>query len=408
MRQNTVWRRGLLLAAGLGAGVSAQAQTYTATVTAGKYDYKEVPVSVVVPASSAAGEGGSGEAASCQAEPAGDGTVRLTWIVRDLKQGQSRTYRLTPAKASPGSGVELKQNGGNLDFLVNGTLFTRYDTTTGPTKPYFYPLNGPTGKPVVRRWPMENVPGETTDHPHHRGLWFTHGEMNDVDFWTEGPAKGKTIHTAYEAAESGPVYGRMRAKTDWVTPEGRKIAEDVRDVRVYNVQNGCLMDFAITVKAVGGPLVWGDTKEGTFSIRVADSLRPNLGKGKVGEGRIVNAAGHKDGDTWGKAAAWCDYYGPIDGETVGIAVFDSPSNLRHPTTWHVRDYGLFAVNPFGLHDFDPAKKNDRHAGDLTTPEGQTVTWSYRIFIHKGSTDAAGIPAVWNAYAEPPQAAAGGK
>jgi len=35
------------------------------------------------------------------------------------------------------------------------------------------------------------------------------------------------------------------------------------------------------------------------------------------------------------------------GKTVGIAVFDHPSNPRHPTTWHVRDYGLFAANPLG-------------------------------------------------------------
>jgi len=47
-----------------------------------------------------------------------------------------------------------------------------------------------------------------------------------------------------------------------------------------------------------------------------------------------------------KHADWCDYYGSIGGKTVGIAMFDHPSNPRHPTTWHVRDYGLFAANPF--------------------------------------------------------------
>jgi hypothetical protein len=109
------------------------------------------------------------------------------------------------------------------------------------------------------------------------------------------------------------------------------------------------------------------------------------GKDKKGEGRIVNSAGDTDGAAWGKKAAWCDYYGPVGGETVGVAIFDHPENLRHPTTWHVRDYGLFAVNPFGLHDFDPALKNNPNAGDHLTPEGQTLRFRYRLLLHRGTT-----------------------
>ena len=35
-------------------------------------------------------------------------------------------------------------------------------------------------------------------------------------------------------------------------------------------------------------------------------------------------------------------------EDVGIAVFDHPENLRAPTYWHARAYGLLAANPFGV------------------------------------------------------------
>ena len=68
------------------------------------------------------------------------------------------------------------------------------------------------------------------------------------------------------------------------------------------------------------------------------------------------------------------------GETVGIAIFDHPSNPRHPTWWHVRDYGLFAVNPFGIHDFE---NKPAGTGDLVIPAGQSVTFKYRFFFHKG-------------------------
>ena len=207
------------------------------------------------------------------------------------------------------------------------------------------------------------------------------------------------MHTAYETVQSGPIYGLMRTKTDWIKPDGTKIAEDQREVRVYNFGSGYMMDFAVTLKAVGGPLILGDTKEGSLALRLADSMRAKVEKDKTAEGHILNSNGTKDGATWGKAAAWVSYYGPVDGQTVGVTIFDDPKNPRHPTTWHVRDYGLFAANPFGLHDFD--KKNAPNSGDLTVPENESVTFRYRLFFHKGTPDEANIPAVWQALSAPP-------
>jgi len=400
---------GLLLAANVVPGLGAELATVSVTVSAPDHDVREAPVSVVVPpfagspVASASVAQADLTAAQIGAPPdLNPVDSRLTWIVRDLKAGERRTYHLAVSNATPSANrVEVKRNGENVDFFVNGKLFTRYDTTTGPNKPYFYPVNAPTGQQIVRHWPLEKVEGETQDHPHHRGLWFTHGKVNGVDFWLESKGTGRTVHTGYEKIESGPVYGLMRATTDWLTPDAKKIAEDVREVRVYNTTGGYLMDFAITIKAVGGPLVWGDTKEGTFALRLADSMRANAGKGKQSAGHIVNAAGDKDGAAWGKAAAWCDYYGPVDGQVVGVAIFDDPRNPRHPTTWHVRDYGLFAANPFGLHDFD--KKNPPGTGDLTVPENESVTFRYRLFFHKGTPEDANIPAVWQAFSAPPTA-----
>ena len=59
----------------------------------------------------------------------------------------------------------------------------------------------------------------------------------------------------------------------------------------------------------------------------------------------------------------------LGGKTVGLAIFDHPSNPRHPTTWHVRDYGLFAANPFALHDME---RKPAHAGDMKVEPGQSV------------------------------------
>jgi methane monooxygenase PmoA-like len=64
---------------------------------------------------------------------------------------------------------------------------------------------------------------------------------------------------------------------------------------------------------------------------------------------MVNSEGSVgEKSVWGKRADWVDFYGTIAGEDVGIANFDNPNNLRHPTYWHARHYGLLAANPFGL------------------------------------------------------------
>ncbi|TAK93011.1 MAG: hypothetical protein EPO07_18750, partial [Verrucomicrobia bacterium] len=118
-------------------------------------------------------------------------------------------------------------------------------------------------------------------------------------------------------------------------------------------------------------------------------------KAEAGDGRIVlstgvtddgaSAAAAKDAkreaQTWGKRAEWCDYYGPVDGKIVGVALFDHPSNPRHPTWWHVRDYGLLAANPFGQHFFENSP--DEHKGDLKLAKGQSLTFRYRFYFHAG-------------------------
>ena len=98
--------------------------------------------------------------------------------------------------------------------------------------------------------------------------------------------------------------------------------------------------------------------------------------------------------TWGKQAEWCDYHGPVEGKVVGIAGFDHPANPRHPTWWHVRDYGLFAANPFGVHDFE---KKPAGTGNLTIPAGKSVTFKYRFYLHEGDEKQANVAARYKDY-----------
>ena len=142
----------------------------------------------------------------------------------------------------------------------------------------------------------------------------------------------------------------------------------------------------------GGDLMGTVVLIGMMALRLAPTLRQ---EGAVAQGRILNAAGHRDGDCWGKRSAWCDYFGPVQDVTVGAAILDHPDNLRHPTWWHVRTYGLFAANPFGLRHFEGAEPG---TGAHTVPAGESITFRYRIYLHRGTTEEADVATRFREYA----------
>jgi hypothetical protein len=301
--------------------------------------------------------------------------------------------------AGNSNGVQVSQTNGTLRVEINGRLFTIYHFQDVP-RPYFYPLLGPDQSPMTRQWPMDSPPGEEHDHPHHRGLWYAHGDVNGLDFWSEEKNYCKIVHEQFLEIFSGLDLGLIKSKDSWLARDGSVVCTDVRTLRVFNRPDSeRLFDFDITLQAPPDkPVVFGDTKEGTLAVRVAETMRLKRKNGPA-QGHIVLSTGARDEETWGKRADWCDYYGPVQSgsaapETLGIAIFDHPGNPRHPTTWHVRDYGLFAANPFGLHDFE---KKPLGAGNLTIAAGQSVTFRYRFYIHRGDEKQARVAEHYQQY-----------
>lgn len=281
------------------------------------------------------------------------------------------------AQSEANQGVQISRLNGKLRIEINGAFFSEY-IYEGVSRPFLYPILGPGGAAMTRNWPMTEAPNEERDHPHHRSLWYAHGDINGHDFWSESDKAGKTVHDQFLQIESGGKSGIIRSKNKLVAKDGSLIATDDRTIRIYNTSSTTrLLDYDITIHASEGELTLGDTKEGSMAIRLAETMRL---KGKVGQGHIVNSEGVRDGATWGKRASWCDYYGPVADKVVGVAIFDHPSNPRHPTWWHVRDYGLFAANPFGVHDFE---KKPAGTGNLVVPKNQSVTFRYRFYFHEG-------------------------
>lgn len=286
--------------------------------------------------------------------------------------------------------ITLEPSDSGIRVLADGEPFTNYVFLSG-TKPMLWPVIGPTGKAMTRAYPMEKIEGERFDHPHHRSLWFTHGNVNGVDFWGEAARKqGRIVHREVRESAGGDVAVLVTAN-DWIGPDGERICEDVRRLTFSADASTRTIDFEITITGVADPTVFGDTKEGTFGVRVPTEMDVDRGNG----GRIVNSEGQTDKGAWGKPAAWVDYHGPVDGETLGIAILNHPSSFRFPSYWHVRTYGLFAANPFGLHDF---LGTSEPKGEHSIAAGESMTLRYRVIFHEGDAEGAGIGAAYARYA----------
>lgn len=282
-----------------------------------------------------------------------------------------------------------------IDINVDGKPFTTFYSGADVNKPYLWPLRSADGRIITRRWPMEKDTGESHDHPHHRGLWFSYDDVNGVHFWGNDPSQ------AAKDPKSGKILVRNVSKPhgggpttlitdfEWTGPDGTAILHENRLMTFFSEPQLRIIDFDITMTALE-KVVFGDTKEGAFAIRLADSMTE-----KSHGGEMVNAEGARGmKDVWGKRSNWVDYSGMVDGEKLGVAILDAPSNPRHPTYWHSRDYGLFALDPFGQHAFDPSQPESH----WTLDAGKSLRFRWRVVIHPGDAQAAHIAEMykkWN-------------
>lgn len=294
--------------------------------------------------------------------------------------------------------------------------------------PFLYPVVGPNGENVTRHYPMKGgVPGEDPDHPHQRSIRFSHSDVNGFNFWW-APGKHLAGHTAeirlekIEKTASGKT-GELILWNQWLGNGKVVLRERVRLTFIPLENRQLLMDYDIDLHAVDAPVVLGDKRDGGLMVRVAGWMKVEDEKGNKSSGTIINSRGDRNAGAWGKRAEWADYYGPDhNGKTVGIAIFDHPSNLRFPTHWHARTYGLITANRFGTDHFK-GNYNDHktvvcrpagnacpacasHSGDFTLAAGKSITLRHRLYFHHGDADMAKVADQYRDYTAEPEAILG--
>ncbi len=268
--------------------------------------------------------------------------------------------------------IRFEEAKNQVKVLIGDQHFTTVVMNEFP-KPILDPVYAPGQLAVTRHYPMRRVAGEADDHPHHKSIWFAHGDVNGVDFWAE-KGRIKTLEWTWNTEERN-----VRLHNQWLD-EDRVICEDRTEYCFGGDRHSRWIDVEVNWLATESDLELGDTKEGTFAIRTHPGLQltpdPRRGVHEV-FGQACNSEGDRGPQVWGKRAAWVQYTGQIEGQQVALMMMDAPSNPRHPTTWHARDYGLIAANPFGLSDF---LKQPKGSGQMTIEHGGSLRLRYRILL----------------------------
>ncbi|MBL6706623.1 MAG: PmoA family protein [Planctomycetaceae bacterium] len=284
----------------------------------------------------------------------------------------------SPAQAA----VELKKDDSSktVAVTINGRDFSTYTFADTQPKPYMWPVRGGDGTIITRPIITDRSQG---DHPHHKGVWVAVDEVGGVKFWAE---EGKIANRDVEVTVAKGNPAKMKVTNDWLDPEGKPV---VRETTVISIWENGLLGYDIVFTASGEePVEFGDTKEGLFGFRMAESMKEKEG------GRVVNAEGAEGTlECWGKPTGWIDYSGEVDGKTFGVALFDHPLNFR-PSRYHVRNYGLFSISPFGESAYTNKK---RPAEPYFLLPGKELRLRYALFVHDGDTAAANTGKVYLDY-----------
>jgi len=306
-----------------------------------------------------------------------------------------------------GKGFTVDKSDKGVTVKVDGQPFATY-VIGDANKSYLFPVYGPTGKSMTRAFPMQKVEGEATDHYHHRGICFGHQDINGFDSWMERGSisllpddkltdkqktslarMGSAKHIVFKEVSADANRAVIVSENHYIGGDGKKSVTEIRTLTFRVEGDTRLIDWDQEFIATEGEVNFGDKKDAGLSIRVPSTMAVDSKKG----GRIITSTGIADKDAWSKRAPWVDYSGPVEGETLGVAMLNHPTSFRYPTSWHVRTYGLFTANCFGTLD-----KNDPN-GPHTLKKGEKLYLCHRFVFHKGDEKAGNIAAAFERYAK---------
>ncbi len=371
-------------------------------VTAGSHDCVAVPTTAVIPQSLRGVpvltlvELESGDAVPLQLVPGKP--PQITWILRDLPAGQTRTYRLEPAqKPTPAdTTVTCTDDSTRLTLSVGDKPVLSYNHALLPApegidpvfakNAHIHPMRTPSGRLVTDDFPP--------DHAHQHGIFFawvnTTVEGHPVDFWNQAKNSGSVEHVQILETMSGPVFGQFKVKlrhSDLTAPGGPKpVLEEIWTVRVYNVPDPFLVDLKSEQRCVADePMVINEFHYGGMALRGAREWYKQPASGFL----TSTCRTREDGNH--TRARWVIAHGRSEDQPAAIVAMGHPDNFRAPQ--HVR---LHPTKPYFC--FSPMV-----LGAFEIAPGRPYVSQYRYATYDGEPNAERADRLWQDFAEPPTA-----
>jgi hypothetical protein len=356
----------------------------------------------------------------CTGGGAADGSQRkeLHIILPEIKAGATLhlhgTIKPSAAAEAPASEFNWKDVAGEhcllsygsrpvLDYMCRPLDESSAEKRAETFKPYHH-LYDPDGKILVTKGPGGL-------YPHHRGLFYgynkiTDGNGKEADVWH----CTKNCYQSHEKLldeEAGPVLGRLLAAIDWRGQDRQPFAHEQREMTVYDVPGGTMIDFASRLETAGEQVkLDGDPQHSGFHFRASQEVASpvttkdgNLKSKAVNSETIfIRADGvGKPGETinWDPKKKthdpreinqpWKGMSFVIGGQRYTVAILDLPTNPKE-ARFSERDYGRFG----SYFEYNLTKE-------------RPLEIRYRVWLQKGEMTPEQIAALAAEFAEPIEA-----
>jgi len=252
-----------------------------------------------------------------------------------------------------------------------------------PKKPYIAELFTPAGVQVLRDSPP--------DHKHHHGVMFALS-VDGVNFWEEHtPQSGLEVHRTFSKI-SNNIGDESRAgfveELDWLAPDSDKpLLQERREIHLLKMKETAQPVTLILWRSrLSVPQEKNTAKlEGRIYFGLGARFPASMDRnGLYFHAPDGSSKEIEKGDSRLITAKWCAYSALADGKPVTLAIFDHPTNLRHPATFFMKTKGFaylsatlnLAEKPFVL--------------DFAKP----LTLTYAVAVWDGKVDAAIIEALY--------------
>ncbi len=270
-------------------------------------------------------------------------------------------------------------------FFIGRNEVTRWHFSDRAPRPYFFPVNGPSGVSLTRM----GHPG-APNHDHHRSLWFAHNDLLGIDFWSENTT-ARIHQSQWYAIEDGDDRARIAWELVWNDGHDpqpllkQNVFVTLRPLPGEAAPTNWTLELQSDFRALADGLEFRQSNFGVLGLRVAKSLSVVFGDG------IMTGANGAQGEPqlFGKPNRWIDYSGPIytdeparsdnpqpvEPTLEGLTLIDHQANPGHPASWHVRSDGWIGPS-LSRHD------------SLLVPRDKPLTCRYLLFVHAGACDPA--------------------